>query len=159
MQEPKITSSPKRKLIGMFVEMSLSEDKTFELWSKLMPRIKEITNRKNENFYSVQMYDTDFPNSFTPKTVFQKWACFEVTNFDEVPNGMETLTIPESEYAVFYHKGIAAAFPKLAEYIFKTWVPNSEFEVDNRPHFTLMGKKYFGHENPNSEEDFWVPIK
>jgi AraC family transcriptional regulator len=30
--------------------------------------------------------------------------------------------------------------------------------MDNRPYFALMGEKYKG-ENPESEEDFWIPVK
>jgi AraC family transcriptional regulator len=30
--------------------------------------------------------------------------------------------------------------------------------MDGRPYFALMGEKYKG-EQPDSEEEFWVPVK
>ncbi len=71
---------------------------------------------------------------------------------------METLILPGGLYAVFLYKGPAGAGSKLYQYIFETWLANSEFLLDNRPHFALMGGKY-KNEDPNSEEEIWIPIK
>ncbi|HLT33108.1 MAG TPA: GyrI-like domain-containing protein, partial [Aquaticitalea sp.] len=42
------------------------------------------------------------------------------------------------------------------QYIYGQWIPNSEYELDDRPHFALMGEKY---KDPESEEEFWIPIR
>ncbi len=65
---------------------------------------------------------------------------------------------PSGLYAVFIHKGDASTAPKTFEYIFGTWLPNSEYLLDNRPHFEILGEKY-KNEDPNSEEEVWIPIK
>jgi len=41
---------------------------------------------------------------------------------------------------------------------FGTWLPNSEYALDNRPHCDILGKKY-KNDDPSSEEEIWVPIK
>ena len=38
------------------------------------------------------------------------------------------------------------------------WLPNSGYEIDNRPHFQVMGETY-KNGSPDSEEDFYVPLK
>ena len=87
---PKIKTIEQKDLVGISAKMSLVGNKTVELWQMLMPRRAEIKNRLDRLRYSVQVYDAsmDF-SSFTPATVFTKWAAFEVSSFDDVPSGME----------------------------------------------------------------------
>jgi AraC family transcriptional regulator len=56
------------------------------------------------------------------------------------------------------HKGAASDGPKTFQYIFGTWLPDSEYLIDNRPHFEILGEKY-KNEDPTSEEEIWIPIK
>ncbi len=44
------------------------------------------------------------------------------------------------------------------EYIFGTWLPDSDFLLDNSPHYAIMGNKY-KNESPGSEEDLCIPIR
>ncbi|MEP7234441.1 MAG: GyrI-like domain-containing protein, partial [Ignavibacteriota bacterium] len=44
------------------------------------------------------------------------------------------------------------------QYILRTWVPNSNYELDDRPHFEILGEKY-KKDDPSSEEEIWIPIK
>jgi hypothetical protein len=88
---------------------------------------------------------------------FEKWACVEVTDFDHVPSDMETFNLAEGLYAVFDYKGLSSD-PSIFQYIFGTWLPSSEYILDNRPHFEILGDKYKNNDL-NSEEEIWVPIK
>ncbi len=159
MTEPTILEIEDRKLIGMRIQTSLSENRTFELWRQFKPRVKEINGRKNGTFYSVQNFPhgLDF-KAFTNDTIFEKWAAVEVENFDALPMGMEPLLLPGGEYAVFVHSGPASTGYQTFEFIFGTWLPNSAFERDNRPHFELMTADYLPTD-PNAQEEFWIPIK
>jgi AraC family transcriptional regulator len=58
---------------------------------------------------------------------------------------------------VFIHHGPASEAIITYTYIFQTWLPGSEFRLDDRPHFAMMGEKY-KDENPNSEEEIWIPV-
>ena len=88
---------------------------------------------------------------------FEKWAAVEVSDFNDVPTGMESYTIQGGLYAVFLHKGAATDLSTF-EYIFKTWLPNSKYELDQREHFEVLGEKYKNND-PGSEEDIWIPVK
>lgn len=72
---------------------------------------------------------------------------------------MQQLHLPGGQYAVFVHRGPVVEFHKLADFIFREWIPNSTFEVDDRPHYEIMGDRYFGPHHPESEEDVYVPIR
>jgi AraC family transcriptional regulator len=71
---------------------------------------------------------------------------------------METHVLTGGLYAVFNYKGDANDFQPTFEYIFRTWLPNSDYVLDDRPHFEIMGEKYKLND-PNSEEELWVPIR
>ncbi|MFZ1515671.1 MAG: GyrI-like domain-containing protein, partial [Saprospiraceae bacterium] len=66
-------------------------------------------------------------------------------------------TIPGGLYAVFYYKGLSTD-TAIFEYIFNTWLPNSEYGLDDRPHFEILGERYKNND-ADSEEEIWIPIK
>lgn len=156
--EPRIETLREKKLIGKCIKMSFSINRTFELWRSFMPRRKEIKNNISSDLYSVEAYEPGFFDNFKPEREFDKWAAIEVTDFNSVPDGMETMVLPGGLYAVFWHKGPDSAVTKLYQYILFTWLANSGYLLDNRPHFALMGAKYKS-EDPSSEEEIWIPIK
>lgn len=155
--EARIEIASEKKLIGKHIVMSFIENKTFQLWNSFMPRRKEITNSIDSNFYSLEVFPDGHFDNFDPNRSFQKWAAVEVSTFEEIPQGMETLTIPTGLYAVFVHKGPQSEGHKTYHSIFVEWLPNSGYTVDERPHFAVMGDQY-KKEDPDSEEEIWIPI-
>ena len=155
---PRIETLPETRLIGVKVRMSFANNKTGMLWQTLMPRRREIENG-SADLYSVEVYDdTNFFSNFNPTTEFEKWAAVAVSEQSPIPENMEELIMPEGLYAVFHYKGKASDAAGTYQYIYGTWLPQSEYELDDRPHFALMGEKY-KNEDPDSEEELWVPIK
>jgi len=157
--EPRIELLAEKKLVGKRLNMTLSNDRTFELWHSFMPHRKEIKNNVSTDLFCLQVYNKNLDfKEFNPQTEFEKWAAIEVTNFNDIPDSMETYTLKGGLYAVFIHKGAPSSFQITFQFIFNEWLPKSEYELDNREHFDLMGEKY-KNDNPNSEEEIWVPIK
>ena len=156
--KPRIETLAEKKLVGKRMIMSFSNNKTGELWRSFMPRRKEIQNNIGAELYSIQIYAPLFFNNFNPNTAFEKWATIEVTNFDTVPNEMEAFTLTSGLYAVFLYQGSASEAANTFQYISGTWLPNSEYNLDNRPHFEILGEKYKNND-PDSEEEIWIPIK
>ena len=153
---PIIKTLTAKKLVGKKIIMSLADNKVVSLWQSFMPRRKEINNTVLTDLYSMQVYDELF--DFTqPKQEFEKWAAMEVTNFDSIPEGMETFDLVSGLYAVFFYKGLSTD-TSIFQYIFGEWIPSSEYLLDNRPHFEILGEKYKNHD-PNSEEEIWIPVK
>src|SRR5436309_2283099 len=124
--------------------MSFSKNRTNELWQAFMSQRNKIKNSIGTNLYSVEVYPPQFFARFDPEKEFDKWAAVEVTDFDAVPEGMETVTLSPGVYAVFTHQGTAAEGFKTYRYIFDTWLPASDFLLDDLPHFAIMGEKYRG---------------
>jgi AraC family transcriptional regulator len=155
---PRIEIFPEKKFVGKSLQMSFTENRTFELWRSFMPQRRQIQNILGIEVYSIENYPHGFFDSFNPDSVFEKWAAVEVTDFLSTPDEMETLVIPSGTYAVFLHRGPASKGQETYQYIFGTWLPNSEFIIDTRPHFAIMGEKY-KQDSPDSEEEIWIPVK
>ena len=156
---PVIKKLSQKKLIGKCLSMSLTNDRTPELFKSFMPHKKEISNTVGNEVLCIRVYDPsyDFIN-FDPSASFDKWAAVEVTNTDTLPAEMETYILPAGLYAVFTHKGSSNDISPF-KFIFGTWLPNErEYELDNRPHFEILGEKYKNND-VNSEEEIWVPVK
>jgi len=147
-----------KQFIGMKKQMSYLQNKTFELWSTFMPRRKEIKNVIGQDLFSIQNYPEGFYNNFDFSRNFEKWACLEVSQTNEIPSGMELFHIPTGKYAVFIFKGSHEQAPEFFKNIFYQWLPSTEFELDLRPHFEILGSKY-EKDSPHSEEEVWIPIK
>lgn len=155
---PRIETLEEKRLVGRRLTMSLSDNKTRELWQSFMVRRNEIKNSIGNALYSMQVYDPSYFINFNPTTEFEKWATIEVTDFERVPDDMETFILPSGLYAVFLYKGAASEGPRTFQYIYGTWLPNSQYSLDDRPHFEILGDKY-KNEDPNSEEEIWIPVK
>lgn len=155
---PRIETANEKKLIGKRLEMSFAHNKTVDLWKAFMPHRNEISNRLDGDLISMQVYKDGFSfSNFDINAAFEKWAVAEVSNFDNIPDGMETFTLATGLYAVFAYKGLNTD-TSIFQYIFGTWLPASEYVLDNRPHFEVLGAKYKNND-PESEEEIWIPVK
>lgn len=157
-KEPKIEILQSKKLIGQSIEMSLADNKTFELFSNFMPNRETIPNVLSNDIYEVMVYNATYFKNFSPMNIFNKWATLNVSKYNTIPDGMKTLDINTGLYAVFNYKGLPQGFGELIAYIMTQWLPKSNYQLDNRPHFNILGNKY-KKGSPESEETVWIPIK
>jgi AraC family transcriptional regulator len=156
---PAMRSLSEKKLVGKKLSMSYAENKTGELWKSFMPVRKEIRNVVSSDLFSMQIYSSSFDfTNFNPHMPFEKWAAVEVADFENVPPDMDAFTLPSGLYAVFFYKGPISGGPQMFRYIFQDWLPGSEYVLDQRPHFELLGEKY-KNGSPDSEEEFWIPVR
>jgi len=130
-QEPKIITLTGKKLVGHSIEMSLQNNKNMELFSGFMPKKNQIKNVVSNNVFEVMIYNSSYFKGFSPTNTFTKWAKY---------------------------KGLPQGFGKLMGYIMANWLPQSNYQLDNRPHFNVLGENY-KRDNPESEEDVYIPIK
>lgn len=156
MTEPRFENLKEKKLVGRYITMTLADNKTFELWRSFMPERMKIQNRVSNNLVSMRVYSR--PLQFgNVNQKFEKWAATEVSDFGNVPDGMKTFILPGGHYAVFYYKGLNTD-DRIFFYIFNEWLPKSGYELDERPHFEVLGEKYKNND-PESEEEIWIPVR
>jgi AraC family transcriptional regulator len=154
--EQGIENLSEKKLVGKRLTMSLTDNKTSILWQTFMPRRKEIHNNVTNELISMRVYNEPL-RSGDLNQKFEKWAAMEVSDFENVPEQMDSYTLSGGLYAVFHYKGLSTD-NSVFVYIFGTWLPNSDYLLDDRPHFEVLGDKY-KNGDPDSEEEIWIPVK
>ncbi len=148
-----------KKLAGKRLLMTFANNKTSELWKSFMPFRNQISNRVSTDLISLNVYGPEFDfTNFNPTLPFEKWALAEVSDFTSVPDGLESFVLETGLYAIFLHTGSPAEGHRTFEYIFGSWIPDSDFQIDTRPHFEVLGDRYI-HDSPLSEEEIWIPIR
>ena len=155
--KPRIEVIKEKMLIGNRLTMSLANNRTGELWRSFMPRRREISKPISNDLISMQVYKPTYFTEFNPAAVFEKWAAIEVSDYNNVSEDLETFTLAGGLYAVFDYRGLSTD-SSIFQYIFGTWLPNSDYLLDNRPHFEILGDKY-KNDDPNSEEEIWIPVR
>ena len=152
-------------ILGKSLEMSLSNDRTMELWKSFGPLVKTIKNRKNRSLISMQRFDQPFdPSNLDPEASFTKWAGAEVSDQKPgvpVENHSPDLALYEIKgglYAVFKHVGPASEFGRSLGFIYGSWFPSSGYELDHREHFEILPEGYQPHDS-EAEEEIWIPIR
>ncbi len=156
--EPQIVSLAEKKMVGIKISTTIAENRTVELWRSFMPRRNEIKYCLNSDLYSLQYFDSSISaKSFGPDTSFDKWAAVEVADTELIPQGMDTCTLG-GLYAVFQYRGLPQDVDPTFHYIYEVWLPSSQYMLDSRAHFAIMGSKYKNND-PSSEEELWIPLK
>ncbi len=154
---PRIETLNEKKIAGIRLTMSFANYKVGELWKSFIPRRKEITNNLTNDLISLAVYKPTHFANFNPTNEFERWAAVEVADFDNLPNEMEPFVLPSGLYAVFDYIGLSTD-NSIFQYILGTWLPSSDYVLDDRPHFEVLGDKYKNND-PTSEEEIWIPIK
>lgn len=154
MLQPRILELQPKTLAGKQQRMSLVHNKTGLLWQSFMQQRTQLA-AVNNLLYSLQVYNADYFNAFNSANEFTKWALAEVSDATNLPEGFESFHLPGGLYAVFDHKGSGT---EIFQQIFSQWLPQSGYELDDRPHFEVLGEKYKNN-SADSEEEIWIPVK
>lgn len=154
---PRIETISDKKLVGKKLNMSFANYNIGELWRSFLPERTKITNNLNGDLISMVIYSPGHFANFNPANEFERWAAVEVADFHNVPEALETYALPGGLYAVFHYKGLNTD-NTIFQYILGTWLPSSDYVLDDRPHFEVLGEKYKNND-PESEEEIWIPVK
>ena len=141
-------------LCGASAHMTLRTFTPWTLWPKVMPQLSRVSNRKNKDLISLRSFEGIPVFGPIADPNFTYWGGAEVTGPNE---GLEHLEIPPGTYAVFHFKGLSSD-STIWRYIYGEWLPNSSWELDDKPHFERLGPAYKNN-HPDSEEEIYIPLR
>ena len=154
MLTPEIANFNQTQLVGISCRMSYIDNQTQKLWETFIPLSKKINHKLTNDFYSLQIFPDNFFKAFNPTLEFEKWALVPVTETEGNIEPCKSFILQGGLYAVFHHKGIDTS---IFQRIYGEWIPQSHYQLDNRPHFEILGEKY-KKGSSDSEEDIYIPI-
>ena len=70
--QPTIKTIQAKKAIGFSTKTTMANDQTVKIWQQLMPRLKEVKNAVSADLFSLQVYNGESFEEFTPTTEFTK---------------------------------------------------------------------------------------
>lgn len=151
--EPEIVTRSEMKVVGI-AHQYLEEDLDIgTLWSAFQHHVNKIANRVGSDAFGIyeEYYETEDSVGFS-------YICsVEVSNFDDVPEGMISRIIPEQMYAVFRHGDSLSFLPETLKYIWGSWLPKSNYEYVDKPDFELYAPG-IQDEDPDHIIFLYIPV-
>ena len=150
--KPTIVEKKAFTIVGMKYEGKNENDEILELWPRFMQNVDKIENRVNEVEYFG--YDT-WTEKINETGEFIYYAAAEVGGEGQVPEGMDVISIPASEYAVFTleNKNVHNAVQE----VFKKWLPESGYKLSGNYDFEYYDEN-FRPDDENAKIYFYIPV-
>ncbi len=132
--EPEIIEHPAMKIVGIATQYDDGDLSLPKLWSAFRPYRDSIPNRAGKDFFGIyESYEES-----EDETRFVYICSAQVSNFDDVPEGMITRELEAQTYARFTHTGPIANLENTLRYIWGSWLPKSNYEYADKPDFELL---------------------
>lgn len=153
--EPEIVIKDAFKVVGTSCNASENmKEKIDRLWRTFEPRIEEVKARApGVNYFGIGEMGCGEEKDFI------YMAGVKVTDFKDIPEGMEAREVPSQQYAHFTHKGLGSTVPKFFDYIYGTWLPGSNYEVVGNTFFEYYDERATCPDDPENIMQFYIPIK
>ncbi len=150
----KVIEKDEIKLVGMMERIVMPNNTIGLLWEKFNSRFGEIKNTVNN------MVCYGVADNMAEPISFDETVATEVSDFEDIPEGMIAKIIPARKYLVFTHKGLITdgSLMKTYEKIYSEIPPALEFKIDYDFNFELYDER-FSHDSEESEFDIYVPVK
>ncbi len=144
-------------LIGMSIFGNFREQPTIPLlWQEFSPYISKIPSRVNiEQCFGLEVYS----DSFMKTKQWHYMTAVEVSSLGNIPIQTSARTLPPALYAVFTHKGIISNISQTFDYIYSTWLPNSDYEIAAPYDFEFYDERFKGGQSEDSQTDIYLPVR
>jgi len=155
--EPKIITKPGFTLVGL---RYFGKNENLEIshhWERFNQRVRELGGLPNETGNAaIGLCIT--PEDESIDGAFEYVAGLPVTEAEDVPEDFVVRHVPEQTYAVFAHKGDLPSLQKTYEYIYETWLPQSNYKLAGKMDFEYYNAD-FKDFAPDSVFYIYVPVE
>lgn len=149
--KPAIVLEREFHIIGLKKTVKPGDALIRNLWYEFSQRKSEIENIiTNEKVLGICEYMPDI----TDESEFEYITGVEVTDYNYIPDGMITKTIPLSKYAVFTHRGTVEEMKRTYNMIYGIWLPLSGYELAEMDTIEI-----YSTNNQNGWLDIYIPLK
>jgi Uncharacterized protein conserved in bacteria len=159
--QPRIVELERKMIVGIKGSTTIRKNRIPEMWDIFNPRAGEIKNPvPGLRGYGICEADPDYDMArFDEETEFNELIGIEVTEFNDLPEGMTSKILTGGKYAVFTHTGKVETLSMTYDYIWGTWIPYSGYELALNDDFEFYDERFLGQNNELSQMDIYIPIK
>lgn len=159
--ETKLVQKPEFLAVGMRESVKLnpgekpSENAISLLWDRFRKRCGEISHQVNFRSYGFiqQMHN------WKPGDPILYIAAVGVNSLGELPEGMITMEVPESLYAVVTYRGHLDGIGEGFDFFWEKWLPEADYVYDGKYEFEFYDQRFRSRNDPSSEIDLYFPVK
>ncbi len=158
---PRILDLPERKFIGLEIDMPshlVGAEKLVPLlvgtWQNFNKRKNEIKSRIGKSSFGIAKSE----GMHNEEDMMRYLSAVEVSDFDVVPEGLSTYTIPPMKYASFKNSGLGDTTVHTISYIYGTWLPNSKFKRAKGDDMEVFDHR-FDMNSSDSISEYFIPIE
>ena len=128
-------------------------------WRKLHRRKNMVAGRLNSDFL-IGLNDYSKDNTYEDtQPAFDYYAAIEVSSPNAVQNGMMSVSLPASKYAVFTFRGKSKdTLQPVIDYIYKEWLPKSTCQLNELARYDFARYGESVDEKGQSHIEVWLPI-
>lgn len=120
-----------------------------------MDNLKYIPHiHQPHRYYQLQFW---FPDQADDSIYF--FVGIEVNSLDGLPIQLTGNVIPPRKYLRFKHKGRSNQVGLTYDYIYKDFLPHSDYELKEFYDFEYYGPEYLGPYNDNSISEIYIPVQ
>lgn len=149
--KPTIVLEKEFHIIGLKKTVKPGDALIRNLWHEFNKRKSEIKSIITyENVLGLCEYIPDI----TDESEFEYITGVEVTDYNHIPDGMITKTIPLSKYAVFTHRGKVEEMKRTYNMIYGMWLPLSGYELAEMDTIEI-----YSTNNQDGWLDIYIPLK
>ncbi len=154
--EPRFESREAFTVVGLKCRSSMQNNVIPKLWDDFNKVCSAIPHTVTDlTTYGICFHEEgDDPNGDS----FSYLAGVEVSNADDIPAGMEAISIPARTYAVFEHRGPLDGLRATYGKIFSEWLPASAYVTVGDKDFELYDWRFHWGQ-PDSILEIWVPVR
>ncbi|MFD2610890.1 MerR family transcriptional regulator [Paenibacillus gansuensis] len=149
--EYRLVTKVEFRVTGMKWEPGTAESIS-QMWGRFLPREHEITGKVEPHI----AYGVCVPRE--EGCILSYYAGYETETGAQVPEGMETITVPAQTYAVFIHKGTAEGISGTFELIYSTWLKQHGLEPVPGMDLEVYGERFYGPMSAESETEIYIPV-
>ena len=142
-------------LCGYTTETSLLQDQTAMLFRQLMIWRKDSQEYREQPVYDIKIYPQDYFSAFNPSRSFKKWAAVQQIT-DITPAGQRQFTLTGGAYLCFTSDDRVSA--QFFQELYSSWLPQSQYELDDRPHFDKIWPDP-AQRGSVLKEEIYIPVK
>lgn len=146
---PTVVSIGEFQVVGLEIQGTLKEISEQKLGKKayqsMLDRARDVHGKVSDRIYMIELY----PDFFKADTdALKQIIGYEVSDANDIPEGMVVHTVPASKYVKFTHKGLEAELGRTYDFLYSEWMMSS----GNKPQkydFEIWDKRY----KPESSEN------
>ncbi len=142
----------KTSYYGIDSEKNNLSEKVMGLWDSFLPRMSEIKNAVPNIGYGI------IEQTANDAELLNYYSVAKVNTIDVLPEHMMSLALPAQQYATFEHKGNPRQLDNTVNYIYSTWLPQSNYRHTNAADIELYGEEYIP-DNEASLIYYSIPIE